>query len=310
MAPSDKPISTADVPAEFLKAAFLVGNVPQRILRWDDRISYSMYIPPPPVYTSTPSPSQPRLPLLVFMHGTLRNLAPMRNDLAAFAEDTHCAVVAPLFPVGLEGPDDISSYKELRSHSGPLRSDAALLAILDEIAALYPGISTEKFFLMGFSGGGQFAHRFMYLYPERLAGVCPGAPGTVTVLDHALNWPKGVKDTEQLFGRKVNVDALRRVPVKLFVGSEDVHLHGGQEFWRWVQKTRGKDRKSGEETEAKGATRLSSRLEGAQLLQRSLQSHGVECGLEIVQGAGHDGDSVRPSMLSFLRGLITAQGAK
>jgi poly(3-hydroxybutyrate) depolymerase len=107
------------------------------------------------------------------VHGTARTwTAIYEEELISFADRTPCAILAPLFPASLNGPNDLDSYKKL--HSPSLRSNLALLSVLDEIAPRWPEIRTDKIFMVGFSGGGQFPHRFLYLYPERLAAVGVG----------------------------------------------------------------------------------------------------------------------------------------
>lgn len=53
--------------------------------------------------------------------------------------------------------------------------------------------------MAGFSGGGQFAHRFLYLQLERLHAVSTGAPGRITMLDENWKWPAGIKDVFEVF---------------------------------------------------------------------------------------------------------------
>lgn len=124
----DKPLTTANVPPQFLKSAYLVGHIPQTVLQSDKRLSYSLYIPPQHYHAK----GEIKLPLLVSIHGTRRDLSPLHTDLEAFANTNACAVLAPLFPAGLEGPNDVDSYKTLKSQT--LRSDLALLDILDAVA--------------------------------------------------------------------------------------------------------------------------------------------------------------------------------
>jgi predicted peptidase len=230
-----KLVSTADVPPKFLKAVMLVGSVPFKALRNDQRISYTLYVPPEhynpdPKYvlhsdckdTLDPVYQRPRLPLLVNIHGTGRSAEKCRDLLIPFANTEHVAVLAPLYPGGIDSDNDLDNYKVLRYKS--LRSDIALLDILDEVATRWPGIATEKVFMMGFSGGGQFVHRFMYLYPDRLHAVSVGAPGRVTYLDLELKWPKGIQNLEEVFGKgtvveKAKVRALRGI--QLVVGNAD-----------------------------------------------------------------------------------------
>ncbi len=85
------------------------------------------------------SPPKDKLPLLVYIHGTRRRISAVDSDddLVPFAEATPCAILAPLFPVGLDGPNDLDSYKLVRSKT--LRSDLALLAMLDEGRASMAG---------------------------------------------------------------------------------------------------------------------------------------------------------------------------
>ena len=88
--------------------------------------------------------------------------------------------------------------------------------MIDDMAARYEGcIETEKFFLFGHSGGGQFVHRFLYLHPDRLKAVNIGAPGRPTYLDFEENFYWGVKDFKQVFGQELDLPAIRKVPVIL-----------------------------------------------------------------------------------------------
>ncbi|CAM1506001.1 Fc.00g116380.m01.CDS01 [Cosmosporella sp. VM-42] len=299
----NRPLTTAEIPAQFLQTTFLVGHVPQRALASDQRVSYSLYIPPKQY---NPNPDGPlnnglkRLPLLVHVHGTGRNLSAMRDDLVTFAESTPCAVVAPLFPTCLDGPNDLNSYKLLRSPS--LRSDLAILSMLDEIAYQWPGIDTEKVFMMGFSGGGQFAHRFLYLYPERLSAVSIGAPGRVTLLDESQNWPVGVSNVDSLFGRTIKKDLIRKVNVQLVVGRDDVEIQGGKEFWIWLRQISGQlqDKETSDLPVMKHG-----RLKTLQDLQEAFKMDKIDATLDIVDEVRHDADGVRDCVLHFLRPFIS-----
>jgi poly(3-hydroxybutyrate) depolymerase len=305
-------LSTASIPRKFLKAAFLVGHVPQRALQADPRISYSLYIPE----RHYDAKRDNKLRLLVYIHGTGRNLSPMYSDLATFADETPCAVLAPLFPAGLDGPNDLDSYKRLRSQS--LRSDLMLLHILDEVANSWPGIATSKVYLMGFSGGGQFAHRFACLYPERLTAVSVGAPGSVTLLDQSQKWPLGVADIEMLFGRTIALDQLKLLHWQLAVGGDDNEIHGGKEFWAWAKQMRA-SAESGRPPEtsldADGAEVMlpsvsrESRVDILRRFSRSLKDHGIVSRFDVVNGAGHDAQAVRPQMLDFLRVQMTSSSS-
>lgn len=286
----DKLLSTADVPSKFLKAAFLVGHVPLKALNSDPRVSYALYIPPARYNATT------RLPLLVWIHGTLRKwTALFEEELTSFADTTPCAVLAPLFPAGLDGPKDLDSYKTLSSAS--LRSDLAFLSILDEVSQRWPNIDTNKIFLTGFSGGGQFVHRFLYLYPERLVAVSIGAPGRVTMLDEDRKWPAGVADVQKLFARSINKQQIQQVAIQLVVGSADDKIHGDKEFWAWLQHVKGR-----EEEQSHGTLSAMSqgRLRTLHDLQASWERDGIDSQLTIVEGMSHEAGRARNHMLEYL----------
>jgi poly(3-hydroxybutyrate) depolymerase len=307
-------LSTRDVPAQFLEAAFLVGHVPQMALQSDPRISYSLYIPPEPYKSLAASPdddSTKQLPLLVNIHGTRRNLSAIYGDLKTFADSVPCAVLQPLFPAGIEGPNDLDSYKKLRSRS--LDSDLVLLSILDEVGTRWPHIDTKKIFLMGFSGGGQFTQRFLYIYPDRLSAVSIGAPGKVTLLDDQSSWPKGVKNVQYVFDRPVDLTLFKTVDIHMVVGSKDTGAHGGNEFKQWqeeMKKKTAKTKDAGSDIEAALTTNIDAsetgqgRLGTLQTIQRLWKDQGIDAHLDIVNGVGHSADGVRSCVLDFFRPLM------
>ncbi|KAI5864916.1 alpha/beta-hydrolase [Durotheca rogersii] len=301
----DRPLTTAEVPPQFLRSALLVGHIPYRALASDPRVSYALHVPPQHYRGGSGDvPAPAKLPLLVSVHGTGRHVYDI-YDLVPFADSTPCAVLTPLFPTGLDHPDDIDSYKLLRSKT--LRSDLALLSMLDEVAVRWPGIDTSKIFLVGFSGGGQFAHRFLYLYPERLAAVSVGAPGCTTALDDQRDWPSGVKDVEALFGKIIHKDLIKGVPIQLVVGDLDVKVHGGDEFWAWVKQIKASRKKEDGTTKA-GSSELPfmdrGRLETLTNLRESWNRDGIATQFDIVEGVAHDAKGVRNHVLAFIQPWI------
>ncbi|KAL7916671.1 Alpha/Beta hydrolase protein [Trichoderma velutinum] len=310
-------ISTAHVPPEFLKSAYLIGKIPRRALASEPRVSYDLYIPPEPYKSISlaqskdgPQKAPQKLPLLVFIHGTLRDDCYIDRGLIPFAESTPCAVMAPLFPAGLDGPLDLDSYKLLRSRT--LRSDLALLGMLDEVAQRWPGIDTNKIFLMGYSGGAQFVQRFLYLYPERLAAVSIGAPGSVTILDTSMKWPAGIANVEQLFGVCIDRDLIKQVHIQLVVGDADTEIHGGEEFWAWLRKSRiasSAELVAGtqSDTESNGLQdkqMVKNRLGTLQNLQTLWRKDGIYAQFDIVEGAKHESLKCQGHILKFLDPLM------
>ncbi len=115
--------------------------------------------------------------------------------------------------------------------------------------------------------------RFLYLHPDRLAGVSIGAPGRPTELDDTLPWWHGIQDFEERFGRPVDLDAVRRVPVLMVVGDQD-----------------------------------EERVERLRSLERSFTSHGIAVRFALVPGVGHHGASILAPVRDFLAELITEEG--
>jgi pimeloyl-ACP methyl ester carboxylesterase len=197
---------------EFLEELGLVGKIPSTQCAASPEFSSCLYIPPRyrPLHT---------LPLMVLVHGSYRDNYKLRDKFTALADLHGCALICPLFPRVPTDPYDISNYKMVTYLD--LRYDTILLSMIDEVVARYPRIMLEKFLLYGFSGGGQYVHRFAYLHPERLLGLAVGAPGTTTLPDEELYFPLGVRDLDRIFKIRPDWDAIKRVPSMFIAGDRD-----------------------------------------------------------------------------------------
>jgi poly(3-hydroxybutyrate) depolymerase len=151
--------------------------------------------------------------LLVVVHGQSRTAGRYAERFADFADRHGYLVLAPLFP-------SAARYQELGLGT-PHRADLQLLSLVQEVASAH-AVEASRFDLFGYSGGGQFAHRFLYLHPTRLRSVVVGAPGTVTLPDSRQSWPVGVANLASLAGAPLNLEPLRRTRVLLMVGQEDL----------------------------------------------------------------------------------------
>ena len=123
-----------------------------------------------------------------------------------------------LFPAGIIDPGDLHNYKRILYKD--IRYDHILLSMVQE-AGENIGMVWDKFYLQGFSGGGQFVHRFFYLHPQHLKAVSIGAPGNVTLLDDDRPWWVGGGDFKEKFGWNPDLSAMRRVAVHMIVGEQD-----------------------------------------------------------------------------------------
>ena len=198
-------------------------------------------------------------------------------------------VLAPLFPVGPLGDGNGEGYKFLVE--GDIRYDAVLLAMVAEVEGAL-GRRFGRFLLSGYSGGGQFAHRFLYLHPDRLLGVSIGAPGAITRIDPDRDYWLGTRDWARVFGRPVDTDAMRDVPVQILVGEHDTKELGFGAF-----------NPSPEEMDRYGRTRL----ERSELLRTDLERLGLSVERTILPGVGHEGlKTVEAATGFFTRVLASA----
>lgn len=250
--------------------------------RYDQRFSYCMYVP-----RDYDESAENMYPLFVVVHGSLRNAEGYRDRLDTFAEEHGCIVLAPLFPNGIIEPGEANNYKEIGYHD--IRYDLVLLAMIDEVAETYR-IESERFLLYGYSGGGQFAHRFFYLHPQRLRAVSIGAPGAVTLLDDTRPWWLGVSDVEEQFGITLDIDAMRAVTVQMVVGGNDVEPMGAIDSLRAMSGS-----------EAAGATRV----ERLATLRDNFIAHGIAVEHHVVAGLGHENYRFLPTVTDFFGRVLS-----
>ena len=264
------------------KGFYHSGATPIFASRADQRFHYCLYVPAAHRTAERP------LPLVVIMHGTGRTGPQYRDAFASFAEERGCVVLAPLFPAGIDDPDDLHNYKFIAYHG--IRFDRVLLAIVEEVAERY-ALDAGRFCLQGFSGGGQFAHRFFYLHPDRLTAVSIGAPGRITLLDDTQPWWLGTGGFAEVFGAAPDVAAMRRVPVQMVIGDRDTET--------WEINNPG-DSNWMDGTEKTGHTRI----ERLHTLRTNFENHGITVRLDLVPGVAHSGMGVLGPVKEFFAGLL------
>lgn len=259
------------------------GSTTQFACQFDSRFSYCAYIPKNYKENDTLIYS-----LAVIVHGSLRNAQQYRNAFIDFADETNTIILSPLFPGGITEPWESDSYKFVRIND--VKFDEILLAMVDEISQRYR-VESDKFLLHGFSGGGQFTHRFYYLHPNRLLGVSIGAPGNITVLDSSKPWYLGIANYKEKFTVSFPLEEMRKVPVLMLVGSEDT------ETWMINDKDAPFWMNGMEET---GNTRV----ERLRTLRDSFEREGISVRHEELQGLGHEGFKVLPTVKDFFKNIL------
>lgn len=259
------------------------GATPVFACRADPRFGYCLYVPPS--FDEDPSAHT----LLVAMHGSGRTMQTYRDQFAAFGRYRRCVILAPLFPVGPLRDGNPHGFKVLRE--ADVRYDRVLLAMVDEVATML-GAAFPKFMLFGYSGGGHFAHRFYYLHPQRLHAVSVGAPGSVTLLDDSRDWWVGTRNVQALFGREIDLDALRAVRVQLVVGAADT------ETWEINYPQDSVQYQAGINDTGR------TRIERLATLADNLARHSIEAQHVVVPNVPHDGTKVLPYVQTFFERVL------
>jgi pimeloyl-ACP methyl ester carboxylesterase len=160
--------------------------------------------------------------LLVTVHG---------HDREAVGRVEHFVDLAEHHNFVLLGPQFDPSIRFQMLGIGGERADLRLLDLVAEVSADL-SLAHEQFDLFGYSGGGQFAHRFLYAWPRRVRHVIVGAPGTVTMPDAQHRWPGGIRNLASVAGERFDLDEVRRRRIMLLVGTDDILLEGlNQQPW-------------------------------------------------------------------------------
>lgn len=265
-------------------AQFDYGNTPVFALKADARFSYCLYVPKGDVSE-----------MVVAVHGTGRTFTEYRDKFAEFARWHGCAVLCPLFPVGVLGDDNLDGFKYLRE--GDIRYDVLLNAMVDEVAGRY-GKRFDEFALFGYSGGGHFVHRYFMLHPARLWAVSIGAPGSVTLLDPQRDWWVGTRNIEALFGQPIDTDAMARVPTQMIVGAADI------ETWEITHQ-------EGKRHWVPGANDAGrTRPERLEALRRSFEAAGITVRFDLISNMAHEGLRAVSAATDFFAAALQARRSR
>lgn len=265
---------------------YALGKSGHIALQADQRFSYALYVPSS---FDTGTELVQDFDVIIAMHGSNRIATEYRDGFSELAERLGCFVLAPLFPIGIIDHYDADNYKYIEYRG--LRYDLLLLAMLTEVEEYYK-LRWRRRVLHGFSGGGQFAHRFMYLQPQALTAVSVGGPGKVTFIDNKRPWWVGTADVAERFGKPLDIDALKRLQIMLVVGEEDteqteIHVAAGSRNWMDGANEAGNNR----------VQRLAS-------LHQNLLDHGIDNSFVKVAGAAHEDFKIMPEAIRFFEGIL------
>ena len=155
-------------------------------------------------------------PLLVMVHGVSTDPATLIELTARRAAEHRTPLMAPDFH-----GDELEGYQRLGDSELPLLAARALANALAE-AARRLGNAPGPVNLMGFSGGGQFVHRFALFFPQLVRRLVIGAPGWYTYLDADEPYPYGTGASRARGDHEPNVPEFLKIPKLVAVGERDV----------------------------------------------------------------------------------------
>ena len=173
--------------------------------------------------------------LLVVVHGIARQADYMLQALAGEADRHGYTLIAPVFSYR-----DYPDYQRLGRSGLGQRADLAVCATLADLRE-HLGFSSG-FHLFGFSGGAQFAHRFVYAHPEPVLSVCLASAGWYTPPDSGRRFPNGTDRTARLDGIRFEAGRLARTPTLVVVGDKDTERDEALRKTPRVDKLQGSDR--------------------------------------------------------------------
>jgi len=283
-------MTTDDIQQEKLNETYHSGPTTIYSAKADNRFCYTLYVP-----RNLTQIDRRKTTILVSMHGTGRLLELYRDMFATFAEENNCIVLAPLFPAGVLGDDNMSGYKFIREQD--IRYDEIVLSMAAEVAEKYD-VSDKQLLMFGFSGGGHFTHRFTLLHPNRIKAASVGAPGVVTLADPEKPWWVGTKDAEDIVGQPVDLAGLKGKPVHFIVGREDT------ETWEITLVEGDRSYMPGINNAGK------NRPERIQSLKTSFEQHGALTKLDIVDGVTHEADKVVHKTCEFFADVLAGTYAQ
>jgi len=206
-----------------------------------DGQSYYVYVP----VQAVSEPTTARVLVSVHGYSGRRNNAKGRAKARSFAEcwipfaDKKALVVlAPHF----DEQRFSNNYQRLNLRG--LRADIRLKELVEALGNRLAGLPTERVLLFGFSGGGQFVHRFVAFHPDAVHRAVVGAPGWY-MWPEKLPYPLGVSVKNSHSNGLNLLKALCAANILVLVGKKDdsqgafrTKIHGHD-----LSKMQGKGRK-------------------------------------------------------------------
>ncbi len=209
--------------------------------------------------------------VMVSVHGLARNAAENMFRFARLAEAYNVCLIVPHF-----GRDVYRRFQTLSPGKQGATADAALNEVLVDVDKRF-GIDTHKISLFGFSGGGQFAHRYILCNPGRVERAVLMAPGWFTMPDSSAPYPYGLAESERLGEHQIDLPGLLETPLLVMVGAADTRRSKSLNKERQIDAVQGR-------------TRLARAKNWVKMMNHTARSQGLpeNVNLHIIDDAGHN----------------------
>lgn len=158
-------------------------------------------------------------PLIIVAHGSNRDWCAIMQHMRDGLGLRHASILAPLFPALIDGAAHGDGYKFLLSQG--IDYIALMRAMLKQ--ALQQHGQPSACYLLGFSGGAQFAQRYALFCAAELDGLVLAAPGGVTLPDETIEWWPGLQGAESAVGHSLDLAAFKKLPVEIIIGDQDLN---------------------------------------------------------------------------------------
>ena len=152
------------------------------------------------------------------VHGVSRNAEEHARAFAPVCEQLNMVLIAPIFT-----RERHRDYQRLGRGKRRARGDLLFNRCLSEVASLVSA-DTSRICLFGYSGGAQFAHRYLMAHPHRISRAVIAAAGWYTFPDDRQRFPYGIGPTPSLDGVRFEPEGFLKIPVHVLVGARDVGL--------------------------------------------------------------------------------------
>lgn len=199
------------------------------------------------------------------------------------AEEQSVVLIAPHFDV-----DVFSHYQVLNAWG--IRADLRLIQLFDSFTG-WLGLTKTRFYMFGFSGGGQFVHRFTMVHPGLVERAVAGAAGSYTFPDSSILYQYGT-------GKSIYHPVSLNFDLKGATGTNLLVIVGDDDIYR----TDNLDQSP--QADAQGLNRLERARNWFAAMNGTALEKGWTFNLEYheVSGAGHSSSAMMPYSEQFLFG--------